>query len=313
MIEPLGVTRDSLVTSLGTIVYYSPTEAPWPATTSVTALEPEENGIPAESHTKPTLVFLHGFGGGSSAYEWSKVYPAFAPDFRVLAPDLLGWGRSDHPERNYTPQDYIQVIKEFLTDTCPDPPIVIASSLVAAITVRVAIEYPELFAGLILSTPTGLSDFGEDYRSNFFAQLVSVPMLDRIIYQTGIANSNGISNFLSQRQFAQSSRIYPEIIEAYLASATQPGAEYAALSFVRGDLCFDLAQYLPQLTVLTSIFWGEGAQFTPPAVGRRLAALNPDAIHTFVELKDVGLTPHLELPGVTIGIIRQALAHFQSM
>lgn len=28
--------------------------------------------------SKETLVFLHGFGGGSSAYKWSKVYPAFA-------------------------------------------------------------------------------------------------------------------------------------------------------------------------------------------------------------------------------------------
>lgn len=303
MIEPLGVTRNSLVTSLGAIVYYSPTGEPW--------VDPDQASQSLEN--RPTLVFLHGFGGGSSAYEWSKVYPAFAPDYRVLAPDLLGWGRSDHPERNYTPQDYVQVIKEFLSQTCPTPPTVIASSLVAAIAVRTAIEYPELFAGLILSTPTGLSDFGEDYRSNFFAQLVSVPILDRIIYTTGIANSAGIMNFLEKRQFAQSSRIYPEIIDAYLASATKPQAEYAALSFVRGDLCFDLAQFMPQLTIPTAILWGEYAQFTPPAIGRRLAALNPTAIKAFLEIKDVGLTPHLELPGVTIGVLRKFLVLLQNM
>ena len=300
MIEPLGVTRNSLVTSLGTIVYYQPTEAPW--------VEEGEN-----VDDRQTLVFLHGFGGGSSAYEWSKVYPAFATEYRVLAPDLLGWGRSDHPEKNYTPQDYIQVIKEFLEQTCDQAPIVIASSLVAAIAVRTAVEYPELFAGLILSTPTGLSDFGEDYRSNFFAQLVSVPFLDRVIYTTGIANSAGIMNFLEQRQFAQARRIYPEIINAYLESATQPRAEYAALSFVRGDLCFDLAQFIPDLTIPTAILWGEYAQFTPPAIGRRLAALNPGAIKAFMEIKDVGLTPHLELPGVTIGLIRRFLALLQSV
>ena len=306
MIEPLGVTRNSLVTSLGTLVYYSPTGEPW-----VDPASADQTGKSLEQ--RPTLVFLHGFGGGSSAYEWSKVYPAFAPDYRVLAPDLLGWGRSDHPERNYTPQDYIQTIKEFLSQTCPTPPIVIASSLVAAIAVRTAIESPELFAGLILSTPTGLSDFGEDYRSNFFAQLVSVPILDRVIYTTGIANSAGIMNFLEKRQFAQASRIYPEIIDAYLASATQPQAEYAALSFVRGDLCFDLAQFMPQLTIPTAMLWGECAQFTPPAIGRRLAALNPDAIQAFLEIKDVGLTPHLELPGVTIGVLRKFLVLLQNM
>ncbi|WLT38954.1 alpha/beta fold hydrolase [Synechocystis sp. B12] len=79
MIEPLGFTRNSLVTSLGTIVYYEATEAPW-----VEAVD--------SLGDRQTLVFLHGFGGGSSAYEWSKVYPAFAADYRVLAPDLLGWG-----------------------------------------------------------------------------------------------------------------------------------------------------------------------------------------------------------------------------
>lgn len=306
MIEPFGVTRNSLVTALGTLVYYSPTEEPWQsASTTVAAGDPRKE--------RPTLVFLHGFGGGSSAYEWSKVYPAFAADYRVLAPDLLGWGRSDHPERNYTPQDYIQTINAFISHTCPTPPIVIASSLVAAIAVRAAIESPELFAGLILSTPTGLSDFGEDYRSNFFAQLISVPLLDRLIYTTGIANSAGILNFLEKRQFAQASRIYPEIIDAYLASATQPNAEYAALSFVRGDLCFDLAQFMPQLTTPTAILWGEGAQFTPPAIGRRLAALNPAAIKAFIELKDVGLTPHLELPGVTIGVLHRFLVLLQNV
>jgi len=51
---------------------------------------------PERTHSSP-LVFFHGFGGGSSSYEWSKVYPAFASDYRVLAPDLLGWWRSAHP------------------------------------------------------------------------------------------------------------------------------------------------------------------------------------------------------------------------
>jgi len=41
------------------------------------------------------LIFLHNFGGGASAYEWSKVYP-LATNYRVLAPDLIGWGESAH-------------------------------------------------------------------------------------------------------------------------------------------------------------------------------------------------------------------------
>lgn len=295
MFLPPGFQQHSILTKLGRMVYYTATAEPWTTQTAEAASDRE------------TLVFLHGFGGGSSAYEWSKVYPAFASDYRILAPDLIGWGRSEHPERNYHIDDYITTITEFLEQTCSGPTTVIASSLTAAFTIRVAIARPELFKSLILTTPAGLSDFGEDYTRSFFAQLVSTPILDRLLYNAGVATAGGIRSFLEQRQFARPERVYPEIVEAYLASAQQPNAEYAALAFVRGDLCFDLSQYITQLTVPTAIIWGRQSQFTGPEIGRRLAELNPQAIRVFKQLDEVGLTPQLELPAVTIGLIRQFL------
>ena len=115
-------------------------------------------------------------GGGSSAYEWSKVYPAFAAEYRLLAPDLLGWGRSAHPERNYKLEDYVTTIQEFLEHTCNEPVTVIASALTAAFTIRVAIARPELLKSLILITAAGLNEFGRDYQENFFARLASTPI-----------------------------------------------------------------------------------------------------------------------------------------
>lgn len=294
MFQPLGFEQRSINTSLGKITYYTAAGSPW------------QDNVTAKSD-RETLVFLHGFGGGSSAYEWSKVYPAFAAEYRVIAPDLLGWGRSDHPARNYTIEDYLTTIREFIEQTCIEPVTVIASSLTAALTIRVAIAYPNLFKSLILTTPAGLSDFGEDYSRSFFAQLVSVPMVDRLLYSTGIATDGGIRSFLEQRQFAQSKRVYQEIVDAYLQSAQQPNAEYAALSFVRGDLCFDLSLYIQQLTTPTAIIWGKKSQFTSPEIGRRFAEINPQAIRFFQNLEDVGLTPQLELPAVTIGLIRRFL------
>lgn len=295
MIEPNGFKQHSVVTSLGRMVYYTAEEKPW------------RGADAADPNDLPTLVFLHGFGGGSSAYEWSKVYPAFASEYRILAPDLIGWGRSEHPERNYQIDDYITTIVEFLEKTCTSPTPVVASSLTAAFTIRAAIARPELFKCLILTTPAGLSDFGEDYTRSFFAQLVKTPFLDRILYSTGIATSGGIRSFLENRQFARPSRVYQEIVYAYLASAEQPNAEYAALSFVRGDLCFDLSLYVPQLTTPTAILWGQKSEFTGPDIGKRLAELNPQAIRVFQPLDDVGLTPQLEVPAVTIGLIRRYL------
>lgn len=295
MFQPLGFEQRSVITSLGRMVYYTAAGSPWQDATTT-------------STEKETLVFLHGFGGGSSAYEWSKVYPAFATEYRIIAPDLIGWGRSEHPARDYTISDYLTTIREFLQQTCNGPVKVIASSLTAGFTIRVAIANPELFQSLILITPAGLSDFGEDYSKSLFAQVVKVPFVDRLLYTTGIATNGGIRSFLEQRQFAQASRVYEEIVEAYLESAQQPNAEYAALSFVRGDLCFDLSLYIQQLVTPTAIIWGQRSEFTGPEIGRRLAQMNPQAIRVFQQLDDVGLTPQLELPAVTIALIRKYLA-----
>ncbi|MCL2924797.1 MAG: alpha/beta hydrolase [Trichodesmium sp. MAG_R04] len=294
MFIPVGFEQKSIVTSQGRMVYYTNEKAPWNTETNNT------------NHL-PTLVFFHGFGGGSSAYEWSKVYPSFASEYRILAPDLVGWGRSEHQALDYKVEDYITTIIEFLEQTCQGPTRVIASSLTAAIMVRVAIAHPELFKSLILTTPAGLSDFGENYTQSFFAQLVSTPILDRFIYSAGVATAGGIRSFLETRQFGNPSLIFDEIVEAYLESATQPNAEYAALSFVRGDLCFDLSLYMNQLTIPTAIIWGEKSEFTGPEIGQRLADLNRQAVRIFQILDGVGLTPQLEVPAVTIGLIKKLL------
>lgn len=297
MLIPTGFQSESVMTAQGRMIYYTANPEFWSCQTG------GEEAVRADRD----LVFLHGLGGGSSAYEWSKVYPAFAPNYRILAPDLIGWGRSDRPEREYRIDDYLTAITEFIEKTCDRPVTAIASSLTAAMTIRVAIARPELFRSLVVTNPTGLSDFGQDYTRNFFTQLVTTPFLDRLIYKAAIATREGISSFLQQRQFADANRIYPEIIEAYLQSAQQQNAEYSALDFVRGNQCFDLALYLPQLTVPTAIIWGKQAKFTSLETGKRLGDLNPQAVRYFQVVEDAGLTPQLELPALTIGLIQKFL------
>lgn len=298
MFIPVGFSQNSVQTSLGEIVYYTNSNSPWNDT---------------EIGSRETLVFFHGLGGGSSAYEWSKVYPAFATEYRILAPDLLGWGRSAHPERNYKIEDYVITIQEFLEHTCDRPVTVIASALTAAFTIRAAIARPELFKSLLLTTAAGLNEFGRDYQDNFFTKLAGTPIIDRLLYSTGVATSFGIQSFLEQRQFAKKERVYPELVEAYLQSAQQPNGEYAALSFVRGDLCFDLTQYITSLTIPTALIWGKESEYTGPKVGRLLQEMNPQAIQIVYQLEDVGFTPQLELPAVTIGLIRKFLPQLESI
>lgn len=289
--QPPGFGQKVVNTSLGLMVYYTQTTVPW--------LIPETE--------LPPLLFLHNFGGGASAYEWSKVYPAFATTHRVLAPDLIGWGESAHPVRDYQVNDYLLTIAEFIRHTCRPPVTVVASSLTAALVIRLAIQQPFLFQALFLVCPSGFDDFGQGVGRRLPLQVINIPLLDSLIYALGAENELAVGNFLRSFLFAKPERVSQEMVQAYLASAQQPNAKFAALAFLRGDLYFDLSLYIQQLTVPTVIFWGEEAQFTDVKLGRRLSKFNESAIRGFVAIANTGVLPHLEMPEVAIGLLQHYL------
>ena len=299
--QPLGFEQKVIETSLGSMVYYSALDQPW--------------SLPRQGADLPPLIFLHGFGGGSSAYEWSKVYPAFATTYRVLAPDLIGWGQSAHPVRDYQVADYLKTLTEFLEKISIStgeqgfaPLQVVASSLTAAMTIRLAIQRPDLFKTLFLVCPSGFADFGQDAGRRLPLQVIGTPILDKLIYTLGATNEVSVRNFLERFLFAKPERVSQDMVEAFLASAQQPNAEYAALAFLRGDLYFDLSLYIQQLTVPTYVLWGEEAQFTKLRLGRRLAGLNKQAISVFQPVPGTGVLPHLEQPELVIGLLQHYLS-----
>ena len=286
--QPPGFIQRVLTTPLGVMAYYTYPQPP----------ETED--------ARPPLVFLHSLGGGSSAFEWSKVYPAFGHSHRVLAPDLIGWGQSAHPVRNYQVQDYFQVITHLLESLAEPPALVAVTSLTAGVVIRLAIQRPNLFKGLFLVSPSGNGDFGRDYRASLPALLASTPGIDTLLYQLGAANELAVRGFLSTFLFADASRITEDMVQAYLTCTQQPNAQYAALASLNGTISFDLSRYIGQLTVPTHIILGEKSRFTPPAITRRLASLNPQAVQAVTEIPDAGVLPHLERPEQVI----DRLQHF---
>ena len=297
--HPPGIGQQIIETSLGEMVYYVPVGAPW--------VLPSPDAQP--------LIFLHNFGGGASAYEWSKVYPAFADTYKVMAPDLIGWGKSAHPVRDYRVEDYLMTLTEFLEKSCGGdratkvfrPAIVVASSLTGAIALRLAVQRPDLFKSLFLVCPSGFADLGQDAGRRLPLQVIGLPLLDQLIYSLGAMNEVAVRSFLERFLFADPNRVSPEMVAAYLESAKQPNAQYAALAFLRGDLYFDLATYVPQLTTPTTILWGENAQFINADLGQRVASLNPTYIQAFVKLPNAGVLLPLEQPAIAIGLLERHL------
>ncbi len=291
--QPSGFGQKSVLTRLGRVAYYTFIESSGGF---------EQAQVEAGTH-QPPILFFHNFGGGASAYEWAQVYAAFATSHRVMAPDLIGWGASAHPPRRYSTADYLDNIEDFIGQVASKPVIAVASSFTAALVVRLAAKRPELFQRLFLVCPSGFRDFGASAARRIPEPIINAPFVDKAIYALGATNEIAVRNFLENFLFARRDRLSPETVAAYLASAQQPNAEYAALSFLRGDLYFDLAPDLAQLTVPTAIVWGQQAQFTPVSLGQRLASLNPQAVQRFQVVSKTGLLPHLEQPGSVISLL----------
>ena len=63
------------------------------------------------------IVLVHSLGPGHDSEEWSAVAEELAREHRVLAVDLIGWGRSDKPEgAMYDGELYIRLLGDFVED-----------------------------------------------------------------------------------------------------------------------------------------------------------------------------------------------------
>ncbi len=62
------------------------------------------------------VIFIHGSGPGVSAYaNWRLCMPQIAEKFRVIAPDMVGFGYSDRPEGiTYSMEVWVQQIVDLM-------------------------------------------------------------------------------------------------------------------------------------------------------------------------------------------------------
>jgi len=97
---------------------------------------------------KPVLL-LHGIP--TSSRVWDSVGADLAVDFRVIAPDLLGYGESDKPaDRDVSMSAQALLVPKLLDALGVDRVILVGHDLGGAVAQRIAVEAPERVAGLVL-------------------------------------------------------------------------------------------------------------------------------------------------------------------
>src|ERR1044072_6725865 len=89
----------------------------------------------------PPMILIHGFA--ASNLVWSKVFLELAASgFRVIAPDLLGYGYSEKPRNlDYTIARQAEMIVSFMRRLGIERAVLVGRSYGAAIAVTIALDH----------------------------------------------------------------------------------------------------------------------------------------------------------------------------
>lgn len=100
------------------------------------------------------VVCLHGAGAG--AVTWYPSIGAIGKEFRVIAPDILGYGESDKPDGAYDRPYFSAWLLDFLDALGIRKAHVIGLSQGGAIALQFALEHPQIVGKLVLVDSGGL-------------------------------------------------------------------------------------------------------------------------------------------------------------
>jgi pimeloyl-ACP methyl ester carboxylesterase len=101
----------------------------------------------------PAVIFLHGITG--SRRYWNRGVPRLSGSFRLILPDLLGFGLSPKPHLEYTLEVYRRSVRDLVERLGLDrrPVLFVAHSLGCLIALNYAAAHPHVARMALLSLP----------------------------------------------------------------------------------------------------------------------------------------------------------------
>src|SRR5215469_202938 len=99
----------------------------------------------------PLVVAVHGLGG--SAVNWSAMAPLLTDRYRVVAPDLAGFGLTESGARRADVSSNRALLHRFVEAVASCPAILMGNSMGGMIVLLEANAAPQTVAGLILIDP----------------------------------------------------------------------------------------------------------------------------------------------------------------
>lgn len=242
-----------------------------------------------------SMVLVHGYGCDQSM--WRAITPAFASDYRLVLPDLVGYGNSDHSAYDRAKYETLHGHANDLLEICEAlelrDSIVVGHSVSAIIAVLAANRYPDRISRLVLVSPSPNYINDGDYVGGFTRSDIDglLEVLD--------ANYLGWSKQMAPAIMGVPDR--PELGDELANSFCRTDPEIAK-HFARVTFLSDHRADVAACTTPSLILQCSNDVIAPLAVGNWLdrAMINSN----LVVMKATGHCPHMSAPEETIAAMK---------
>jgi len=239
--------------------------------------------------SKETLLLLHGLG--ASAERWESVIPLFAKKFKVIVPDLIGFGYSDKPMVDYTTDYFAEFVSKFVDKIGIKKMSIIGSSLGGQIAAESLINYGVNVKKLVLVSPSGIMKH-------------STPALNE--YISAALYPDADSAMSAFQTMSGTKNIDDKIIFGFIERMQLPNAKMAFMSTLLGlSNSTKITEKLQLIKIPTLIIWGEEDPVIPIKYAQSFVSGINDC--RFYKMEGCGHTPYVEKPDTFFEIVSDFL------
>lgn len=265
----------------------------------------------------PLLLLVHGLGG--SLLNWAAIAPTLAETCRVVAIDLVGFGRTQPLGRSPHIDTNRDLLARFVDEVIGHPVILVGNSMGGLLSLLLADLRPDLVSGFVLVDPA--VPVGPTARPDPLVTLMfgayAVPALARVLMSRRRSLFSAESQAMAVLRLCcvDTRRVPGHVLRQHLELAREredyPDVD-AELIVAGRSLVLVLARrrwldaLMGRISKPVLLLHGAKDRLVPIAAARRVARANPT--WRFEVAEDVGHVPQLEVPEWTVDQILDWLA-----